>query len=120
MASSETIVQYIVIRSDLTKEFQWSLGAVMAQACHASCAAIHTYYKDPFVQDYLKQFQLMHKIILQVPDENALRSLATKLADNDIKFWLWEEKPENVATCLASKPGPRSTLKNHFRSLKLL
>jgi deoxyribodipyrimidine photolyase len=35
--------------------------------------------------------------------QETLRSLATSLAEKDIKFWLWEEQPENVATCLASK-----------------
>lgn len=40
---SKVIVQYIVVRRDLN----WPLGALMAQACHASTAATHLHYQHP-------------------------------------------------------------------------
>jgi len=34
------LVQYVVLRRDLWAELGWPLGSVVAQACHASTAAL--------------------------------------------------------------------------------
>jgi len=64
MAAS--MVQYVVIRRDLFTKLNWPVGAVIAQACHASSAVIHLYYTDPNTQEYLKDLDRMHKVILEV------------------------------------------------------
>ena len=61
-----TIVQYVVIRGDLVSTLKWPLGAVIAQACHASTAVMHLYKDDPHVQEYTKDLDRMHKVVLEV------------------------------------------------------
>ena len=60
------IVQYVVVRSDLLKSLKWPIGAVLAQACHASSAAIHLHYSDEYTQAYLAELDSMHKVVLDV------------------------------------------------------
>ena len=56
------IVQYIILRKDLL----WPMGALIAQACHASTAALHLYREEGEVQTYLSNLDKMHKIVLEV------------------------------------------------------
>lgn len=60
------VVQYVLVRGDLTRVLKWPSGAVMAQACHACVAVVHTYYSDPDTQAYLKDLGSMHKVVLEV------------------------------------------------------
>lgn len=60
------LVQYVLVRGDLTRTLKWPSGAVMAQACHACVAVVHTYYSDPDMQAYLKDLGNMHKVVLEV------------------------------------------------------
>lgn len=60
------VVQYILLRHDILKDMQWSVGAFVAQACHASTAVMHIHAKDPVTQKYLSDFQNMHKVVLEV------------------------------------------------------
>ncbi len=39
-ASAEELIQYVVLRKDLWAELKWPLGSIVAQACHASTAAL--------------------------------------------------------------------------------
>jgi len=48
------------------KVLQWPLGALMAQACHASTAVTHLFYQDPNTQAYLADLDNMHKVVLEV------------------------------------------------------
>lgn len=64
--SSSPIVQYVILRGDLIKGLQWPVGALVAQACHATTAAIHLFYQDPVAQEYLQDLDNMHKIVLEV------------------------------------------------------
>lgn len=64
--STNTIVQYIVIRGDLSKTLNWPMGAMIAQACHASTAAMHLFKDDKNVLDYTKVLDHMHKVVLGV------------------------------------------------------
>ena len=48
---------------------QWPLGALIAQAAHASTAVTHLFYQDPNTQAYLADLDNMHKVVLEVfPD----------------------------------------------------
>lgn len=60
------VVQYVLVRGDLTRTLKWPSGAVIAQACHACVAAVHTYYSDPDTRAYLEDLGNMHKVVLEV------------------------------------------------------
>uniref|UniRef100_V9LK56 peptidyl-tRNA hydrolase n=1 Tax=Callorhinchus milii TaxID=7868 RepID=V9LK56_CALMI len=120
MSDAVALVQYVVVRGDLQRALRWTPGAVLAQACHACTAAIHNFYHDPHTQQYLQRLDSMHKVVLEVPDEQSLTSLSQRLSSEQIDHWLWVERPENVATCLALKPCPRERVRGLLRDLKLL
>ncbi|XP_075219936.1 putative peptidyl-tRNA hydrolase PTRHD1 isoform X2 [Lycorma delicatula] len=117
--TSDPVVQYIIIRTDLKSSLKWSYGAIMAQACHASVAAIHTFYSDEHTQAYLNNLEHMHKIILQVPDDESLQKIHDELKSNTIDFYQWLEKPDDINTCVALRPYPKSAVENYFKNLKL-
>lgn len=117
--STSMIVQYVVVRADLLKELKWPIGAVIAQACHAVTAVTHQYYDDEYTQEYLKDLDNMHKVVLEAPDEKSLVSLKEKLESNGVKHKLWIEQPENIATCLVAKPHPKEEIQKYFKKFKL-
>ena len=63
-AASPTIVQYVVLRKDLWTDKGWPLGSVVAQACHASSAAMWESKEDPVTLDYCspEKIDQMHKV----------------------------------------------------------
>ncbi|CAH0399215.1 unnamed protein product [Chilo suppressalis] len=113
------IVQYVLLRSDLLKELGWSIGALVAQACHASTAVLHLYKDDEHTLQYMNDLDNMHKVVLEVPNEEALRKIETKLSENSIAYKLWIEQPENIPTCLALKPYPKEDVKKFVGKFKL-
>lgn len=64
--SCSFIVQYIIVRKDLIEVLKWSVGALIAQACHATAAVTHLYHDDPVSKQYFQDLDNMHKIVLQV------------------------------------------------------
>ncbi|XP_028404308.1 putative peptidyl-tRNA hydrolase PTRHD1 [Dendronephthya gigantea] len=117
--ATRKLVQYIAIRKDLSSTLNWPAGAVIAQACHACSAVIVSYKDDPYTVDYVQDLDRMHKVIVEVPSEEALTKLSTKLSENKMDFKLWVEQPENYATCLATKPYPREEISKFFKKFKL-
>ena len=111
----DPVVQYIAIRSDL----KWPKGALIAQCCHASVAAIELNYSDEQTKEYLKNLDSMHKIVVGVPSEAELRELGAKFQDSGLKAKLWIEQPENIPTCLATKPYRKSLVETFFKAFKL-
>jgi peptidyl-tRNA hydrolase len=89
------------------------------KACHASVAAIHLNYNDQETIKYLQNLEKMHKIIISVQNHEELKSLNDTLLVNEIKFKLWIEEPENVPTCLATKPYSKSLIEKYFKMFKL-
>lgn len=63
---STTIVQYVLLRSDLLKDLGWSIGSLVAQACHASSAVLHLFKDDECTVQYLNDLDNMHKVVLEV------------------------------------------------------
>lgn len=62
--ANDPIVQYIVLRRDLWSEQGWPLGPLIAQACHASVAALWLAKDDPESQQYVSDAEIdsMHKV----------------------------------------------------------
>lgn len=61
---NDPMVQYIVLRRDLWAEQGWPLGPLIAQACHASVAALWLSKDDPASQQYVSDdcIDSMHKV----------------------------------------------------------
>ncbi|OII73772.1 RNA polymerase II CTD NL1 interacting protein like phosphatase [Cryptosporidium ubiquitum] len=98
MDRKDQIIQYILIRSDLG----WSQGSIIAQACHASSAAIFENIEKESVKEYLREINEMRKVVLNCPDEKTLRSVSSDLKAKKILHKLWIELPENIPTCIAT------------------
>lgn len=62
----DRIVQYIIVRVDLSKSLQWPIGAVIAQCCHATTAICNETINDPETKEYFDDMDNMHKVVLEV------------------------------------------------------
>lgn len=116
---SDTVIQYVVLRRDLIDT--WPLGSLVTQGCHASVAAIWSHKDDPFTLQYCDASNLdsMHKVTLEVKGQAQIVNLSEKLKSGGIDHKLWIEQPENIPTCLATKPYPKSVVSSFFKKLKL-
>lgn len=79
----DTIVQYVVVRKDLSKILKWTPGPIMAQACHASCAALWLSRESTITQAYCSEKALndMTKVMMEIKNEGQLRKLSDSLTD---------------------------------------
>ncbi|KAK8505444.1 hypothetical protein V6N13_045881 [Hibiscus sabdariffa] len=107
-SNGDVLVQYVVLRRDLIDT--WPLGSVVTQGCHASVSAIWSHKDDPHTLQYCspQNIDSMHKVTLEVKGEIQILNLAEKLSAGGIDHKLWIEQPENIPTCLATKPYPKS------------
>ncbi|ONM14212.1 putative peptidyl-tRNA hydrolase PTRHD1 [Zea mays] len=140
----DVLVQYVVLRRDLADA--WPLGSVVAQGCHAAVAAVWAHRDHPDTAAYCAPDNLdrMHKawislsivstwnlnhclqshghglmVTLEVKGETQLNNLAEKLAAAGVRHKLWIEQPENIPTCIATAPCPKSQVSSFFKKLKL-
>ncbi|XP_002979308.2 putative peptidyl-tRNA hydrolase PTRHD1 [Selaginella moellendorffii] len=120
-AKEDVLIQYVVIRKDLVETMKWPLGSVISQGCHAAVAAVWMHRGDPDTIEYCspEKIDTMHKVTLEVKGEIQLLNLSKKLAEASIDHKLWIEQPENLPTCLATKPCWKSRVSSHFKKLKL-
>mmetsp|Transcript_21027 Transcript_21027/g.31354 ORF Transcript_21027/g.31354 Transcript_21027/m.31354 type:complete len:129 (+) Transcript_21027:817-1203(+) len=117
-AKSDTVVQYVVVRRDLLKK-GWGTGPLMAQACHASTAALWLSRNTKWTASYTNDLDNMHKVILSAKNEGALLKAAKNLEAGGMGFKMWVEQPENIKTALATYPAPRSIVKPLTKGLQL-
>ncbi|KAB5513771.1 hypothetical protein DKX38_027677 [Salix brachista] len=117
--SDEVLVQYVVLRRDLIDT--WPMGSVVTQGCHASVSSIWSHKEDPLTLQYCspENIDSMHKVTLEVKGEPQILNLSEKLKAGGIAHKLWIEQPENIPTCLATKPYPKSVVALYFKKLKL-
>ncbi|WWD16986.1 hypothetical protein CI109_101422 [Kwoniella shandongensis] len=108
------LVMQIIIRRDLLTVHSWPIGPLLAQSAHAATAVLHRYREHPDVRRYLegddgRGWEGMRKVVMEVPDGNALKTMAEKLDEmnNPIPYHLWVEQPENTPTALALIPNKR-------------
>lgn len=118
-STSSQLVQYVVVRGDLLRLLSWPIGAVIAQACHASTAAQWMHRDDSNTLQYTSDLDNMHKVVLEAPSQDELEKLSGKLSADEIDHKLWIEQPENIPTCLATKPYPKQQIQSYFKKFKL-
>lgn len=118
------LLQYVIVRKDILpnklNSGAFSLGACMAQACHAATAVIVQSFSDSNTQQYLKSIGDMTVCVLGVENVNELISLSKQLEENDIRIHLWIEKPEDIPTALATVPVTKEHVFPILGHLKLL
>eukprot|EP01064_Diplonema_japonicum_P010797 TRINITY_DN18030_c1_g7_i1.p2 TRINITY_DN18030_c1_g7~~TRINITY_DN18030_c1_g7_i1.p2 ORF type:complete len:147 (+),score=32.41 TRINITY_DN18030_c1_g7_i1:47-442(+) len=121
MAESRTIIQYIIVREDLARDLHWAAGAVVAQCCHASTAAIWENADDDLTKEYLHPDNInrMHKVVLKCKNLSELLKLQTKVKENGIPHKLWLELPEETPTALATKPIIKEEFCGVFKKMQL-
>jgi peptidyl-tRNA hydrolase len=110
------IVQYILVN----KSLKWPVGAIAANACHASTAAIWISRESLQTKQYMEDLDNMHKIVLGADNAEALVQTASALQSAGIAHKLWIEQPEGVVAMLASAPQTRDVLAPYFSPFKLL
>uniref|UniRef100_A0A0E0KUU1 peptidyl-tRNA hydrolase n=1 Tax=Oryza punctata TaxID=4537 RepID=A0A0E0KUU1_ORYPU len=127
--AKDVVVQYVVLRRDLADA--WPLGSVVAQGCHAAVAAVWAHRDHPDTAAYCGPDNLdrMHKafldsrtdwlVTLEVKGETQLKNLAEKLEAAGVRHKVWIEQPENIPTCIATAPCPKSQVSSFFKKLKL-
>ena len=77
-AAEDTLVQYVVVRKDLTKKLGWGPGPVMAQACHAVCAALWLSRGTAATEAYCgtpSALDGMTKVMMEIKNEGQLLKL---------------------------------------------
>ena len=115
----EVIVQYIAVRNDLGRNQSRSFNTLIAHTASAATAAVHMYGEHEHTEAYLKDVNNMRKSIFQVDNEDELFDLDNRLMMNKVDYKMWIKQPENSATCIATRPYPKSELEKHFKDLKI-
>ncbi|RZF37793.1 hypothetical protein LSTR_LSTR007155 [Laodelphax striatellus] len=112
------IIQYVLLRKDLQKKYKYSMGTVIAQVCQACLAANERFKTKPETVQYLKNYQSMPRVILQVDDEKALQQAEELLKSNNLDYHVWVEHPE-VQTSIALRPYSESNVEEYMICFKL-
>ena len=96
-------------------------GAGSAPWAEAERAAVWEHRDHPDVEAYCAPDAIdgMHKVVLEVKGETQLVNLAAKLADAGVAYKLWTEQPENVPTCLATRPCRKDEVQALFKKCNL-
>lgn len=61
-----SLVQYVIVNKEIITKLSWPLGAVIAQACHATTAVAEKFKEDTDVKTYFSDIDNMHKVVLEV------------------------------------------------------
>ncbi len=97
----------------------WTVGAMVAQGCHATSAAIGKSITEQSTQTFLQDSN-MTVCVLGIESELALLDLSAQLSKDMVVHHVWIEQPENIPSALATAPGSKAVLSKYFSSLKLL
>ena len=111
------------MRKDLLKAKKsqsFSTGAFIAQACHASTAALYRYWSSDNTQKFLGELDEMTVCVLGVEDKQELEKIQETLSMQGIPTHLWIEKPEMTPTALATAPVHKQDVAPLLTHLKLL
>jgi peptidyl-tRNA hydrolase len=113
------LVQYIVLNTSVMKD--WPRGAIAAQACHASIAALTIFRSSIDTIQYVSAQNLpnMTTVILDCPCPQSFDQLSQQLSTQYIDHHVWFEKPENLPTAIALRPYLKNSLDLNIRRFKL-
>ncbi|KAI8910260.1 peptidyl-tRNA hydrolase II domain-containing protein [Gorgonomyces haynaldii] len=114
---ADPIVMYIVVNKGLEK-LGWNVGTLLAQASHATSKAVWTFRDDPMTVEYFKNMESLRKVTLQAKDDKHLLELSQELHQQGLDHVVWREQPEDLITCLATKPMLKSSA-GGLKKLKL-
>lgn len=116
-SAGDPLVQYVVVRRDLG----WPAGSVMAQAVHASVAAVWRSRDEAGTLRYCQEADgsQMRTVVLQADNETALTQLAAELEAESIAHVSWKEEPEGIVTAVAAAPYAIGNVKPLFKRFKL-
>lgn len=117
VSEEDPTVQYVVVRRDLLTT--WPTGSVLAQAVHASVAAIWASRSESRTAEYCDSTQQMRTVVLEAKDGTEVEQVGKQLTNADIRHVIWREQPEAIVTALATWPAKRSVVKRHFGKLRL-
>ncbi len=121
---SAKVLQYVIVRRDLLPNKKvpgsFSMGAIIAQACHAATAAVFGKIEDVSTKTYIAALEDMTVCVLGVDNDDELRGIAKTLTENRVSHHLWIEKPEMISTALATGPVEKDSVAHLLAHLKLL
>lgn len=117
----DVLVQYVVMRRDLSRALAWPVGALCAQVAHACVAAIVTYNESEDTKAYVSEgnVRAMRKVVLECANERELDELAAVLSANAVEHYAWREEPEGTRTCVATRPYRKSDVSGYFKKFNL-
>lgn len=122
--TASKLVQYVILRNDLlpkrSNSGAFSLGACIAQGCHAATAALFKSYSDISTTAFLESTSDMTVCVLGVENVTELIELSRKMEESKITCHLWIEKPEDIPTALATAPVSKEVASPILGHLKLL
>ncbi|CDI78821.1 Peptidyl-tRNA hydrolase II, related [Eimeria acervulina] len=103
---NDPLVQYVVVRRDLTAVLQWPLGAVVAQACHAAVDALGLAMErdGEGARRYLAGGSNMRTVVLQVSDEGELLKLRDKLRGTRRRLHNATSSSSSIAEAAIERP----------------
>lgn len=133
------LVMQLIVDGVEASALGWHKGIWMAQAAHASIAAIQCSRNSVNTQEYVSAQNMasMRKLVLQTtPGKKhmTLQQLSMQLLEARQRFeqgdgvegeefpthWLWIEEPEGIPTCLAIAPNRKpAELKRILRTCTL-
>ena len=125
----DPVVQYVVVSRELLTEKNWSVGSIIAQAVHASVAAVWSSRDNETTNKYCEHsttdisiasgINQMRTVVLQAKTTEEVVELGRRLQSAQVKFRLWKEEPESIITALATVPLPKKEVQDHFKGFKL-
>lgn len=84
--------------------------------CERQCIYIGQNIKIQYILLYNKGFFIF---FFQATDEESIVTLSETLSSKGIDHKLWIEQPENIPTCIATRPYVKENIQEHFKKFKL-
>lgn len=111
--------QYVIIRRDLlSMKPVFTIGALIAQGCHATTQVIASNWSLPSVQSFIAQGSKMTVCVLACDDEPHLRRISDDLKSGNIAHSVWTENPEMIDVAIATVPIEKADAPGCLISLK--
>jgi hypothetical protein len=118
------VLQYVIMRKDLLPSKKssgaFSLGANIAQACHAATAALVRFQSTPEAFEFVQSLEDMTVCVLGCDNEDELRTIEKNFEIHKINYHVWIEKPELIPTAIATAPVKKEDVFPLVSHLKLL